>query len=55
LYSNHGVVQLRDGRVLVGYQDFHRDPERAPQRSGVDSVELVGFDLHWLEAILPAR
>lgn len=48
LYSNHGVVQLRDGTLLVAYQDFHRDPERAPQRSGVDSVGLVGFNLEWL-------
>lgn len=48
LYSNHGVVQLRDGILLVAYQDFHRDPERAPQRSGVDSVGLVGFNLEWL-------
>ncbi|MFH1924345.1 MAG: sialidase family protein [Planctomycetota bacterium] len=48
LYSNHGVVQLRDGTVLVAYQDFHRDPDRSPQRSGVDSVGLVGFNLEWL-------
>jgi len=26
----------------------HRDPERAPQRSGVDPVGLVGFNLEWL-------
>lgn len=48
VFSNHGVLQLVDGRILVGYQHFHRDPARAPDRSGVDSVELAAFDLHWL-------
>jgi len=48
LYSNHGVVQLRNGTILVAYQDFHREPKRAPQRSGVDSIGLIGFDLEWL-------
>ena len=43
-------MQSGDGRVLIGYQHFHRDPERAPERSGVDSVELAAFDLPWLEA-----
>lgn len=49
VFSNHGVTQTSDGRVLIGYQDFHRDPERAPERSGVDSVELAGLDLSWLD------
>ena len=48
MYSNHGVIQLRDGTVLAAYQDLHLDPVRAPERSGVDSVELVGFSLEWL-------
>ena len=48
VYSNHGVLQLRDGTVLAAYQDLHRDAIRAPERSGLDSVELVGFSLGWL-------
>ena len=49
--SNHGVLQSSAGRIFVGYQDLHRDPVRTPQRGGVDSVELVGFDLPWLGAV----
>ncbi len=48
LYSNHGVVQLRNGTVLVGYQDLHSNSKIKTTRGGVDSVELVGFDLEWL-------
>lgn len=52
VYSNHGVVQLRDGTLLAAYQDLHLDPAVAPERSGVDSVELVGFSLEWLRGAI---
>ena len=55
VFSNHGVMQTSDGRILVGFQHFHRDPVRAPERSGVDSVELASFDLAWLAALEHAR
>lgn len=48
LYSNHGVVQLADGRVLVAGQSYHSDAVRAPRRGGVDEVVAVGFTLDWL-------
>ncbi len=50
LYSNHGVAQLTDGRVLVACQSYHRDAARAPRRGGVDEVLAVGFTPDWLAA-----